>query len=99
VLKAHVGKRLVHCQQDDAPIHTSKYTLSKLVDLGLDVIKWPARSPDLNIMENVWGMIADIVYDGPQYDDLETLWEAILDAVQVINRDKKAQILEPYFLS
>jgi hypothetical protein len=72
VLKSHLGERLVHFQQDNAPIHTSKYTLSTLEALGLDVVKWPARSPDLNIMENVWGMIADIVYDGPQYAYFET---------------------------
>jgi hypothetical protein len=55
-------------------------------------MKWPARSTDLNIMENVWEMISDIVYDGPQFENLENLWEAILDAVQVINREKMVEL-------
>jgi hypothetical protein len=35
-------------------------------------------------------MIVGIVYDGPQYADFETFWEAILDAVHVINGNKRA---------
>ncbi len=88
VLKAHFGARLIHFQQDNAPIHTSNYTLPRLEALGLDVMKWPARSPNLNVMENVW----EIVYDGPQFENLENLWEAILDALQLINREKMAEL-------
>jgi hypothetical protein len=77
VPKAHFDERLIHFQQENAPTNTSNYTLPRLEALGLDVMKWPARSPDLNIMENVWEMISDIVYDGPQFENLENLWEVI----------------------
>ncbi len=39
VLKAHFGERLIHFQQDNAPIHTTNYTLPRLKALGLDVMK------------------------------------------------------------
>ncbi len=43
-------------QQDLAPVHTAKSTKSWLNDHGVDVLDWPANSPDLNI-ENLWGIV------------------------------------------
>ncbi len=40
-------------QQDLAPVHTAKSTKSWLNDQGVDVLDWPANSPDLNLIENL----------------------------------------------
>jgi transposase len=44
-------------QQDNAPPHVSHYTASWMSSNDVHPIKWPPGSPDLNPIENVWGLI------------------------------------------
>lgn len=83
-------------QQDNASIHVSAQTLAWMAEVGIKTMAWPARSPDLNIIENVWSLISSIVYDGPQFTSKADLWTAIQRAVEVINTEKRDALVALY---
>ncbi len=44
-------------QQDLAPAHSAKATSTWFKDHGIPDLNWPANSPDLNPIENIWGIV------------------------------------------
>lgn len=63
---------------DRHPAHHSKKTMKWLNTLRLKVILLPAKSPDLNLIENVWSVVSREVYSGTKtYDTKESLLNAI----------------------
>ena len=75
-------------QHDGAAIHTAIATRKWLTERQIRTLPWPAKSPDLNIIENVWGFMARTVYKRrKQYSTVDELKQAIRDARDEINSD------------
>lgn len=68
-------------QQDKAAIHTFSYAKEWLVASDVDVMDWPPKSADFNIIKNVWDPLELEVYQcGRQFDNVYILLEAIISA-------------------
>ena len=67
-------------QQDNASIHKSKKTTAWLAAQNFEILPWPALSPDLNPIEDLWGILSMQVYAGHrQFSTVAELGNAILE--------------------
>jgi hypothetical protein len=65
-------------QQDNDPKHTSKVAQAWLKDNNIRPLPWPASSPDINIIENLWEHLDTKVRSRKvQPHNLDELWQAL----------------------
>ena len=83
-------------QHDNAPPHACRHTVDFLENRQIRVLPWPAQSPDLNPIENLWGIMSKVVYkDRKTYRTIDELWLAVQAAFEVIS----AQTLQNLYQS
>ena len=56
-------------QQDNAPCHKSRLPMAWFEENSVEVMNWPAKSPDLNPIEHIWSLI-DQRISGIRFDSL-----------------------------
>ena len=49
-------------QQDNAPAHNARLTTNLLQRNNINVMNWPAKSPDMSPIENLWDELGHRVY-------------------------------------
>jgi len=74
--------------QDGASIHRSKHTMQWLKERNIPILEWPANSPDLNLIENLWGILTRAVFaNGRQFNTKEELKAEILKQWDMIREE------------
>ena len=62
--------------------------MTTISELGINVLDWPAQSPDMNIIENVWAHLeTKIRKQHPLPTNLDQLWEALQEEWYSIDLD------------
>ena len=46
--------------EDNAPVH-KKVCIPVRTELGMQILDWPPNSPDLNLIENIWSYMKEII--------------------------------------
>ena len=80
-----IRKRNLIFQQDGARCHTAKTTLNLIKSKGVTLLEgFPARSPDLNPIENMWALVQRAVpahLHGDLEEAVRSAWNAIPQSV------------------
>ena len=77
-------------QQDNAPCHVSRKSMEWFSKENIKLLKWPANSPDLNPIENLWGLLKKAIH-GKEIKNERELIASIINAWSSFN---ESDILE-----
>jgi len=81
--------------QDGAPGHAAADTATDLQERGIEVIFWPAFSPDLNPIERVWHIMKNYLQDNfPEHMSYDRLRSAAKEAWEVIGQFEFRDLVE-----
>jgi hypothetical protein len=82
-------------QHDNDPKHTAKSITEWLQDRDITVLTWPAQSPDLNPIENMWASLKSRLND---YDTapsgLLELWDRIQETWDKFTKEECLRYIE-----
>jgi transposase len=86
--QAQKQRKKFYFQEDNAPVHTAKIARDFLLSSGVQVLPWPAQSPDLNPIENIWAFLETRVRSRkPQPSSIRALEQIVEEEWNAIPRD------------
>ena len=67
-----------------------------MIKSGIKVLSWPSRSPELNTVEDIWKIISDQVYTGPQFVSIHQFSGKVKSVIDSINRSQRQKVMDLY---
>lgn len=80
-------------QQDNDPKHVAKATKEWFTNNGVALLEWPAQSPDLNPIENLWKQVKDVVGTTNPKNKKE-LWQSVRMAWESISLEACQRLVD-----
>ncbi|CAA9963677.1 Transposable element tc1 transposase [Pyrenophora teres f. maculata] len=82
-------------QQDNAPVHAAHDVQLQLQNDNITTLRWPANSPDLNLIEAVWNKMKHRINRRPQRPtSREAMAAAVLEEWDAITEDELHELIE-----
>lgn len=91
ILKLNYGNNACY-QDDNCSVHRARIVKQFMDSTGIKTLKWPSKSPDINLTEDAWKIISDRVYDGPQFQSKSLLSKKVNEVISTINQSERDQI-------
>ncbi|GFX63236.1 transposable element Tcb1 transposase [Trichonephila clavipes] len=82
-------------QQDNARPHGARIVHRFFVNHQIELLPWPARSPDLSPIENIWSMVAQrLTQIAPPAASPDQLWQRVEAAWSVVPQERIRSLFE-----
>jgi len=92
-LKLNYGDKF-YFQEDNCSVYKAKKVKNFMMANNVNILEGPAKSPDLNIVEDVWKIISDTVYDKWSFHSKSELDAAIVYAITYVQTKKMDTIFD-----
>ena len=83
-------------QDDNCSVHKARLVKDFFEKHRINVLEWPSKSPDINIVEDIWHMISTEVYDGPSFRTKIELKKKLENVIFNINLNRRREITNLY---
>ncbi|GFT70853.1 transposable element Tcb1 transposase [Trichonephila clavipes] len=82
-------------QQDNTRPHVARIVRRLFVNHQIELLRWPARSPDLSPIENMWSMVAQrLTQTTPPVATPDQLWQRVEVAWSAVTQEHIQSLFE-----
>ncbi|GFW94025.1 transposable element Tcb1 transposase [Trichonephila clavipes] len=82
-------------QQDNAQPHVTRIVQRFFVNHQIELLPWPARSPDLSPIKNMWSMVAQrLTHITPPAATPDELWQRVESASSAVLQEHIQSLFE-----